>query len=185
MPRAGLSPERVVDEAARIANREGLDRLTLAAVADSLGVRVPSLYKHVDGLPALRRAMALRAKHDLVAVLTRATVGRARRDALEALASAYADWARTHPAEYLAAQAPPVPGDETDRRVSAEVTGVVYDVLAGYGAGEVEMVDATRALRAGMHGFVALDAVGGFALPRPLAASMEWFLDALDARLSA
>ena len=49
VPRAGLTEARVVDEAERIADEVGLARLTLAAIADRLGVRQPSLYKHIDG----------------------------------------------------------------------------------------------------------------------------------------
>ena len=60
MPRAGLTPTIVVDEAARCADRVGLDRLTLAAVAQQLGVALPSLYKHIRGLDGLQRELALR-----------------------------------------------------------------------------------------------------------------------------
>jgi len=38
MPRAGLSEGRVVDEAEQLADEVGLSRLTLAAVAERLGV---------------------------------------------------------------------------------------------------------------------------------------------------
>ena len=54
MPRAGLNGDRVVDEAERIADEVGLANLTLAALAERLGVRQPSLYKHIDGLAGLR-----------------------------------------------------------------------------------------------------------------------------------
>ncbi|HJY03666.1 MAG TPA: TetR family transcriptional regulator, partial [Streptosporangiaceae bacterium] len=50
MPRAGLTEARVVDEAEQMADEVGLSGLTLAALADRLGVRYPSLYKHVDGM---------------------------------------------------------------------------------------------------------------------------------------
>ena len=179
-----MTPERVVDEAAQVAAEAGLDGLTLAAVADRLGVRTPSLYKHVAGLPDLRRLLAVRAKRDLAAVLTRAAVGRSRRDALLALAAAYRDWAGAHPGLYSAAQAAPAADDSDDQEASAAVVGVVFDVLRGYGADDDTLVDATRTLRAGLHGFAALDAAGGYALSRPLDDSVAWWLDSLDAALS-
>ena len=46
MPRAGLTPQRVVVEAEELADLVGLNRLTLAELAARLGVRLPSLYKH-------------------------------------------------------------------------------------------------------------------------------------------
>jgi AcrR family transcriptional regulator len=46
MPRVGLTHERVVAEAAVVADEVGLESLTLAAVAKRVGVAIPSLYKH-------------------------------------------------------------------------------------------------------------------------------------------
>ena len=43
MPRAGLTEARVVEEGERIADEVGLPSLTLAALAERLGVRQPSL----------------------------------------------------------------------------------------------------------------------------------------------
>ncbi len=50
----GIDRARVVEVAAELADANGLDQLTLAQVAARLGVRLPSLYNHVDGLPGLR-----------------------------------------------------------------------------------------------------------------------------------
>ncbi|MGZ4615461.1 MAG: TetR/AcrR family transcriptional regulator [Actinomycetes bacterium] len=184
MARAGVTPERVVDEAVAVADESGWDSLTLAAVADRLGVRAPSLYKHVGGLPDLRRLAGVRAKRELAAVLSAAAVGRSRGEALRSLAHAYRDWARARPGLYAAAQVAPSPDDPEDQEASGAAVRVVFEALRGYGASEETMVDATRTLRAGLHGFVALDAAGGYALPRPLADSMDWWLDSLDAALS-
>ena len=60
MPRAGLSPDLIVSEAARLADEVGRDRLTLTELAKRFGVAQPSLYKHVNGLDALQRLLAVR-----------------------------------------------------------------------------------------------------------------------------
>ena len=111
MPRAGLTEARVVDEAERMADEVGLSRLTLAAVAERLGVRQPSLYKHIDGMDALQRSLAVRAKSELANVLARAAVGRERGEAIASLSHAYRAWALEHPGRYAAAQRAPMPGD--------------------------------------------------------------------------
>src|SRR4051812_50226135 len=59
MPRAGLTRARVASVAAEVADEVGLERLTLAAVAQRLGVSGPALYKHVAGLDALQRDVAV------------------------------------------------------------------------------------------------------------------------------
>ena len=179
MARAGLSEDRVVVEAERIADEVGLSRLTLAALAESLGVRQPSLYKHIDGMDALQRSIAVRGKTELGEVLGRAAVGKAGDDAIRALSTAYRRWALEHPGRYSATVRAPVPGDSEDEASSAAVVGVVFDVLAGYDLHGVDAIDATRALRSTLHGFIALESSGGFGLPVDIDRSFERLVDGL------
>jgi AcrR family transcriptional regulator len=173
MPRAGLTETRVVEEGERIADEVGLSSLTLAALAERLGVRQPSLYKHVAGTDGLRRSISIRAKIELAAALRRATVGRARGDAIASMATAYRAWAKQHPGRYAAAQCAPVPGDADDEVASAEAVQVALDVMAGYNLRDDDAVDAIRGLRAALHGYVSLEAVGGFAMPVDIDRSFE------------
>lgn len=175
MPRAGLNQSTVVRQAEQIADEVGLPRLTLTVLADRLGVRQPSLYKHVDGLPGLRRNISVRGKIELADVLGRATVGRARGDAITAMAQAYRSWAHEHPGRYAAAQSAPAPGDTEDEEASTAVVGVLTDVLTGYGLAGDDAIDAIRFVRAVLHGFVTLEApsTGGFALPLDIDRSFD------------
>ena len=158
MPRAGLTEARVIDEAAQMADEIGLSRLTLAALADRLGVRYPSLYKHVDGMDGLQRGIAIRAKNELAAILARATVGRARGDAITSLSRAYRNWALQHPGRYAAAQRVPAPDDTEAQAADWASVEIIGDVLAGYDLHGDDAIDATRVLRAALHGWVTLEA---------------------------
>jgi AcrR family transcriptional regulator len=172
-----------LDAAEAVVADAGLGGLTLAAVAERLGIRVPSLYKHVAGLPDVRRGLSLRGRRQLVEVLTGAVVGKARGEALESLCAAYLSWADRHPALYTAAQIAPDPDDVEDLAASEKVTDVVFAVISGYGADPMTAIDATRTLRAAIHGFAALNALRGFGLERPVEESMAWWLSSLDAAL--
>ena len=90
MPRVGLTPDRVVAEASiladELADGSGVERLTLAAVAQRLDVALPSLYKHVRGVDDLRRRMAVVALREIHEAVIRATVGRSGAVALRGLA---------------------------------------------------------------------------------------------------
>ena len=185
MARAGLSEDRVVVEAERIADEVGLSRLTLAALAESLGVRQPSLYKHIDGMDALQRSIAVRAKTELGEVLGRAAVGKAGDDAIRALSTAYRRWALEHPGRYSATVRAPQPGDTDDEAARAAVVGVVFDVLAGYDLHGIDAIDATRALRSTLHGFIALESSGGFGLPVDVDRSFERLVDGLVVALTS
>jgi AcrR family transcriptional regulator len=54
---AGLSREKVIDAAMALADSNGIESLTIRALADSLGTKPMSMYHYVDGKDALRAAM--------------------------------------------------------------------------------------------------------------------------------
>ena len=179
--RRGLSRAVVGDTAARLADRDGLDALTLGAVAVELGVRPPSLYNHVDGLPGLRRDLALRGVTELGERLRDAAVGRAGDDALGAVAAAYRDYARERPGLYEALQRAPDPGDAELLAAAERLLRPVLAVLAGYGNEGAAAIHAARALRSALHGFVELERLGGFGIDLDIGESYRWMVAALSA----
>ncbi len=183
MPRAGLSRDVVVGEAARLADEVGLDKLTLAMLAKGFGVALPSLYKHVDGLDALLQQVSARATAELADEVVVAAAGRSGSDALRAVCDAYRAYARRHPGRYHAVQRVPDPGDPAHVAAGERLVGTVFAVLAGYGLSGDDAVDATRALRSAMHGFAVLENGGGFGLPRSLDRSHAQLVAAFDVAL--
>ena len=179
MPRVGLTQDRVIEEAERIADEIGLSRLTLAAVADRFGVRQPSLYKHIQGMDGLQRSISIRAKHELANVLARAAVGRERGDAITAISHAYRAWAQQHPGRYSAVQRAPAPGDGDDLAASEAAMHVLVDVLTAYRLRDEDAIDAMRALRSTLHGFIALEAAGAFGLPADIDHSFQRLVQGL------
>ena len=165
MPRAGLAPATVVAAGAQLADEVGFEALTMGLLAARLGVRTPSLYRHVDSLQALRRGIALQAKRELGDVAARAAVGRAGPDAVHAFADAYRRWVLDHPGRYAASIRAPDAGDEEDRQVSEDSLRALLDILAGLGMHDADAIDAARALRSAIHGFTNLESAGGFGLP--------------------
>lgn len=186
MARARLDTAAVVDAAARLADNDGLESLTLSRLAAVLGVRSPSLYAHVDGLEDLRRRLGARGARELAAELSRAAAGRAGADALTAVAHAYLAYGREHPGSYAAAQrARELQGDEDAIAAAQAVTDVVLAVLRGYDLHGEDAVHGARAIRVALHGFVSLEADGGFAIDLSLDETFERLVATLDRGLRA
>lgn len=185
MPRAGLTPARVVAAAADLADEVGLDRLTLAALAQRLGVALPSLYKHVRGLDAVQQRISALVTAELADVASAAVAGRSRTAALRAMADAFRAYAHRHPGRYPAVQRVPDPDDPAHVAAGERLVGTIYAVLAGYGLSGEAAVDATRAFRSAVHGFVLLESTGGFGLPRSVDRSYAQLVGALDAAFAA
>lgn len=191
MARAGLSAEAVTRIALDLVDAggpTGFADLTLAKVAAEAGVATPSLYKHVGSLAALRREVAVLAVRDLTEAVVRASLGRSGPEAVRALAGAMRDFAHAHPGRYAAVQVAADPADPADAELAAagaEVVGVMAAVLRGFDLPEDRAVDAVRAVRAGVHGFVTLELGGGFRLPQDLDRSFAVLVDMLVAGVEA
>ncbi len=184
MPRAGLSPDVIVSEAALLADRDGLAALTLADLAAHLGVRSPSLYKHVGGLPDLHRRLAVQGLGELSAAMAGAPGSAASASArLHHLGHAYRRFATERPGLYAATLRAPAAAEPDVAKAARDLTAFVLRLLASFGLPRTDLVHAARSVRSALHGFVALEAIGGFGLPQSVDESFERLLDDLEAAL--
>ena len=181
MVRAGLTAERVTIAGAELADEVGLGQVTMSQVARRLGVKGASLSTHVRSLEDLRGRIALLAADEKTIRIAEATAGRSGRGALVAFANAWREYAHQHPGRYTATQTP----IQIDPELAAKAPGprraveLAHGVLRGYGLAEPDLTDAVRLLRSTFHGFVALEAAGGFAHARSPQQSWVRALDAL------
>jgi AcrR family transcriptional regulator len=184
MPRAGLDTDAVVAAAARLADAEGFESLTLARIAAELGVRSPSLYAHVDGLDDVRRRLGARGAAELADALSRAIEGRAGFDALHAVAHAYREYARSHPGSYAASQRSRDLQDDPDAdAANRAAVRVALAALRGYELEGADAVHAVRMLRVALHGFATLETEGGFAMALSPDETFEQLIELVDAGL--
>ncbi|MEV5888264.1 TetR/AcrR family transcriptional regulator [Nonomuraea fuscirosea] len=185
MARAGLTAGRVTVAGADLADEVGLDQVTMSEVARRLGVKDASLYTHVRNVEDLRGRIALLAADEKTVRIAEATAGRAGKDALVAYANAWREFAHEHPGRYMATQVP----IKIDPELAAKATGprraveLTYSMLRAYGLAEPDLTDAVRVLRSTFHGFVALEAAGGFAHARTPQQTWARMLDALHVLL--
>ena len=175
--RAGLDRVVVVEAAARLVDEEGVEQLSLGRLAEKLGVRTPSLYNHVAGLPGLRHELALYCARDLLDRLTRATIGRSHADAILALADAYRAYAREYPGRYGFTLQAPAADDTQMATLAEELLEIIWAVLRPYNLDSEHAIHAIRSLRSIVHGFVSLEVAGGFAMPVNLDDSFHWLIN--------
>lgn len=183
--RVGIDRDAVVRAAAKIADDEGWDALTLARVAGKLRVRSPSLYNHVGGLEALRRELKLLVMRELNTALTRATIGKSRDDAVRALAVAYRAFVKRHPGTYAATMVAAPKNDPAVEAAAGQIVETLLSVLSGYGLDRREGIHAIRAMRSAVHGFAALEIAGGFGIPLDVDKSFDWLVSSLLKGLSS
>ncbi|MFG2791859.1 TetR/AcrR family transcriptional regulator [Streptomyces sp. NPDC048419] len=183
MVRAGLTTDRVVQAGAELADEVGFELVTVSEVARRFDVKVASLYSHVKSSQDLKVRIALFALDELADRAADALAGRAGKDALTAYADAYRDYAREHPGRAVAARM------RLDPETAAAGAGVRHAqmsraILRGYDLTEPDQTHAVRLLGSVFHGYVSLEAGGGFSHSAPDSEeSWRRILDALDALL--
>jgi AcrR family transcriptional regulator len=157
------SVEQVVRVGRAILEAEGLEGLTMQRVSREVGVRAPSLYRHVRDRDDLVRLIATDAVDELARRLdAAASSGDPVRD-LRAMAEAHRAFAHEHPETYglLFARMP-------ERwRVDAELNARAARSLMGAAAqvaGEDAALEAARTFVAWAHGFVSMELADAFRL---------------------
>jgi len=163
-----LDEPKVVDVAARLVDRDGLDALTLTCVAAELGVRQPALYRHVDGFDGLLRSLSLRGREILADALAIAAIGVSRDDAVEAVGMAWRQVVRDHPGLYAATDRYPCAGDAELESAVGRVVEILGRSLSGYDLDDDHRVHAARTLRSAFHGFAHLESGDGHPLNQDL-----------------
>ena len=182
MPRVGLTRAAVVDTALSLVDEGGVESVRLAAVAQRAGVATPSLYRHVASLGELRRLLALRVLDEVTNLAAEAVMGRSGDEAVAALMVAYRQYVLTHPNRYAIMPMQPL-ADPLLAASGERLMGVLLAVLRQYDLSGADAVHAARRMRAAVHGFVSLEAAGGFGLPEDLDASFATLIDMVTASL--
>jgi AcrR family transcriptional regulator len=181
--RAGLNQATIVATAATLIDEKGIEQLSLGHLAESLGIRTPSLYNHIAGLPGLKRDLTLYCLRDLLDHLTRATIGKSRTEAIFAFVNAYRSYAQARPGRYALTLRAPDPNDRGTQAAAQQLIEVMQAVLAPYKLSEEAAIHAIRSLRSIVHGFVSLEMDGAFGMPIDTDASFEWLINLFIAGL--
>jgi AcrR family transcriptional regulator len=148
-----LSPRarQIVATARDLLEREGEEGLTMRGLAERLGIRAPSLYKHLPDKAALEAAIIASGFEDTAAVLEAAlqAAGDAGSDPLAALAAAYRAFALDHPHLYRLMTDQPLDRDRLPEGVEARAAAPLLRA-----AGDP---DTARAIWAFAHGMIMLE----------------------------
>jgi AcrR family transcriptional regulator len=164
--RRRLNREIVVETAVDMANDAGnYEAVTLVALAKRLHIRMPSLYNHIDSLDDLRQAMAVYGLTRLIYVMKKAVVGLVGEAALLVMADAYRQFAQDHPGIYPLTVGAPEADDPALVVLGQELSQTLLLVFASFGLSGEPAQHATRGYRALLHGFVAMEAAGGYRRP--------------------
>jgi AcrR family transcriptional regulator len=168
----GLTREEVLDATLALADEQGVDAVSMRAVARRLDVTPMALYRHVGDKQALLDALVER----LLDELPIPDRHQPWLDRLETLSASLRATARSHPDAFLMLLRRPAATPAALRRRDA-----VYDALRDAGIDEELVPRFERLLNSFILGFAASEAAGRFneVSPSDLDADLEWAQQAL------
>jgi AcrR family transcriptional regulator len=186
VPRAGLTAAAVTEAGAALADEIGFEQLSMGLLAERLGVKTPSLYKHVTSQADLAHRIALLGMTQCADAIRDAIQGRAGSDALFAGAQAMRTFVKEHPGQYAAANAarPTGPDDPLIPALNRVVASWAA-MLHGYQIDPSQEIHALRMLRTVLHGYSSLEVAGGFQFSTDIDDSFTWMIAFLDRGLQA
>lgn len=161
------TPERTTTATIVAAGREALEArgsagLTMQAVATSVGVRAPSLYKRIRDRDALLSAVAEAVVDDLAARLTSVAATTTPmtngHDTMEILADEFRAFAHDHPEGFRLIFTASAPLDALDRAAQPVLTASAALV------GEADALKAARLFTSWTTGFLQMELAGAFRL---------------------
>jgi AcrR family transcriptional regulator len=142
----------IVAAARDLLDEHGAEALTMRRLADRLGIRAPSLYKHLPDKAALEAAVIATGLEDLAGELEAAVESAV--EPLPALAAAYRGFALAHPHLYLLITNRALPRDRLPAGVEDRAAAPLFRATGDRAL--------ARAFWAFGHGLVTLELAGRF-----------------------
>ncbi len=99
-----ITKSAVVQAASELADKDGLNNVTLKAIAEKLSIRTPSLYNHINSLDDLLREVAHMGMRAMNERMTQVAVGISGDAAIMAVGIEYLNYMIEHPGIYEAIQ---------------------------------------------------------------------------------
>ena len=153
--RKRLDHEQVLVAAEALVDKDGWRQLTMTALANELGVKVPSLYNHVPNLEALRGELQNRTLRELGTQLNRKAMGRTGPTAMRALAATFRRFANEVPNRYDLATQEAIDA-EGFAEASADAGAALAAVIRSYGIDDTSL-ELQLSSFAALHGVIVLE----------------------------
>lgn len=169
--------ETIIETAAAMADEKGFANITMKELADELGIKSPSLYKHFSGgLDELDKELMLYGWRLLDSEITKAVIGKAKDDAVIALCNAYRRFVSEHKGLYEAMQWYNMYLSDEHQQASEGAVDIMFRTLSSYGLTEEQKVHTVRMIRAFLQGFSTIECHGGYGNPVPLNDTFDFAL---------
>ena len=161
-----VSKSLVIETASKIADKQGLNNLSLKAVAEELNVRTPSLYNHIESLDDLLREVAHKGMRSMNEQMTQAAIGKSGNTALKSISVEYLNFIIEHPGVYETIQWATWHGTNETAEIFQNYIKILSTIILSYSFPSESTNEILNLFTGFLHGFTTLQVRYAFSEPQ-------------------
>ena len=122
--------QEIIEVCVEMVDQDGFLNLSIKTIADRLGIKPPSLYKHFrGGLDEIKEAIMVYGWENIDIRIAKSAVGKSREEGLKAMCYALRDFAHEHPGVFEAICWHNSYTSELNHEITKGVISSLYSIL--------------------------------------------------------
>lgn len=166
-----INKEAVVQTASDIADKNGLNNLSLKVVAEQLKIRTPSLYNHIASLDDLLREIAHKGMRTMNEQMTQMAIGTFGDDAIKSVCTVYFRFMIAHPGVYETIQWATWHENDETSKIFGDYQALLTTLILSCGLKTQKTDEILNLLTGVLHGYTTLQL--RFAISNPEQAQID------------
>lgn len=177
MSKNNISDELVIETAAKLSNKVGLENLSLKMIAEELNIKSPSLYNHISSLDNIKERLMIYGWKQIENKMIYSSVGVSGYEALKNMCYAFYDYATNNKGIFTAMLWYNKYENEEKKNTTTRLFDMLFKVMNSLNIRDDNINHIIRTLRSFLEGFSLLVNNNAFGNPISIKESFDLSLE--------
>ena len=177
MSKNSVSDELIIEASADIANKIGLNSLSLKIIAEELNIKSPSLYNHISSLEEVKQRLMVYGWKQMEEKMLDAAIGVVGYEALKNMCYAFYDYAVNNKGVFTAMLWYNKYESMEKEKATTRLFNMIFKVMKPLNISDVNINHIIRTLRSFLEGFALLVNNNSFGNPVSIQESFDLSLE--------
>lgn len=174
-----VSKKMIIQTASDIADKNGLNSVSLKTVADKLNIKTPSLYNHIKSLAELLREVAHNGMRVMNERMSKVAIGKTGIEAIQLIFIEYLNYMIEHPGIYETIQWAGWNGTEETSIIFNDYLSLLTILIQSCNLNEDKTTEILNMLTGIIHGYTTLQLKNAFSDPDKVRYELSETIDTL------
>lgn len=177
MSKNNISDELIIETSARIANKVGLDNLSLKIIAEELNIKSPSLYNHISSLDEIKSQLMVYGWKQIEEKMIDSAVGVSGYEALKNMCNVFYDYATNNKGIFTAMLWYNKYESDEKQNATTRLFNMLFKIMKSLNITDENINHIIRTLRGFLEGFSLLVNNNAFGNPISIKESFDLSLE--------